>query len=60
VWLVAIAAAAYLAQAGQVLAAVVVVVALVAILFLKGTPGWSSPPRCCRCGAKGRSRRVSR
>jgi hypothetical protein len=38
VWLVAIAAAVYLAQAGQVLAAVLVVVALVIIVFVKGTP----------------------
>jgi hypothetical protein len=35
---VAIAGAVYLAQEGQVLAAVVVVVALVIIVFLKGTP----------------------
>ena len=38
VGLVAIAAAVYLAQAGQILAAVVVMVAFVIIVFLKGTP----------------------
>ena len=37
-WLVGIAAAVYLAQAGQVLAAVVVVVALVIIVSINGTP----------------------
>jgi hypothetical protein len=38
VGVVAIAAAVYLAQAGQVLASVVVLAAMVIIVFLKGTP----------------------
>lgn len=38
VGLVAIVAAVYLAQAGQVLAAVAVMVTFVIIVFLKGTP----------------------